>query len=123
MAPNGETLGGSYSNNENKAHKTRRLLMENLRRTMSDNISLELSRSRSKRWVDRVISKFLTTGTGPSWPTGFGSQESPGIYVHGKAFSWPRYPLAAATKRKTPTGAPYGAANARPPLILIHHGH
>ncbi|KAJ6406407.1 hypothetical protein OIU74_028334 [Salix koriyanagi] len=43
MAPNRETLVGSYSKSENKSHKPRRLSIENLQRTLSD-ISLELSK-------------------------------------------------------------------------------
>ncbi|KAG6770596.1 hypothetical protein POTOM_026282 [Populus tomentosa] len=62
MAPNGETLGGSSSNNENKAHKTRRRPMENLRRTTSDNISLELSREASGHEKLFIIS-FITVGS------------------------------------------------------------
>ncbi|KAG6740461.1 hypothetical protein NC652_039379 [Populus alba x Populus x berolinensis] len=43
MAPNRETLVDSCSKSGNKAHKPRRLSMENLQRTMSD-ISFELSK-------------------------------------------------------------------------------
>ncbi|KAL9376403.1 hypothetical protein Peur_030523 [Populus x canadensis] len=43
MAPNRETLVDSYSKSGNKAHKPRRLSMENLQRTISD-ISFELSK-------------------------------------------------------------------------------
>lgn len=38
-------------------------------------------------------------------------------YVN-RAFSWPRYPLAA-TKRKISIRAPYDAADATPPSITI----
>jgi hypothetical protein len=46
MAPNRETLVDSYSKSGNKAHKPRRLSMENLQRTISD-ISLEPSKEAS----------------------------------------------------------------------------
>ncbi|EEF45859.1 uncharacterized protein LOC8275671 [Ricinus communis] len=43
MAPNGETLVGSYSNRDNIVQKPSRLSMEGLQRTISD-ISFELSK-------------------------------------------------------------------------------